>query len=135
MPGLLQRLGIAKGVGICTDIERMDSNLGSVTEVNSMTDSGVRNMPADVAAIADCGYAIWARDDVDPKLRARFDANRIPVAGVRHVRIWGLQVDDERELPGLERTQIPDEEVWEVNLEALDGSKFEVDSRLLTAAR
>jgi hypothetical protein len=57
------------------------------------------------------------------------------VAGVRHVRIWGLQVDDERELPGLERTQIPDEEVWEVNLEALDGSKFEVDSRLLKAAR
>jgi hypothetical protein len=57
------------------------------------------------------------------------------VAGVRHVRIWGLQVDDERELPGLERTQIPDEEVWEVNLEALDGSKFEVDSRLLKAVR
>ena len=46
-----------------------------------------------------------------------------------------MQVDDERELPGLERTQIPDEEVWEVNLEALDGSKFEVDSRLLKAAR
>jgi len=100
-----------------------------------MTDSGTNNMPADVAEIADYGFAIWARDDVDPKLRARFDAERIPVVGVRHVRIWGLQVDDERELPGLERTQIPDEEVWEVNLEALDGSKFEVDSRLLKAAR
>ena len=87
------------------------------------------------ARIAECGFAIWARDEVDDKLRARFDANCIPVAGVRHVRIWGLQVDDERELPGLERTQIPDEEVWEVNLEALDGSKFEVDSRLLKAAR
>ena len=49
--------------------------------------------------------------------------------------IAGLQVDDERELPGLERTQIPDEEVWEVNLEALDGSRFEVDSRLLKAVR
>ncbi len=100
-----------------------------------MTDSGARNMPAEVAEIAECGYAIWARDDVDANLRARFDSARIPVAGVRHVRIWGLQVDDERELPGLERTQIPDEEVWEVNLEALDGSKFEVDSRLLKAAR
>ncbi|MEJ2323100.1 MAG: hypothetical protein P8Z31_12490 [Gammaproteobacteria bacterium] len=99
-----------------------------------MTDSGTRNMPPGVAEIAECGFATWARDDVDEKLRARFAADRIPVAGVRHVRIWGLQVDDERELPGLERTQIPDEEVWEVNLEALDGSKFEVDSRLLKAA-
>jgi hypothetical protein len=92
-------------------------------------------MPPEVAAIAECGFAIWSSDDVDEKLRARFDTERIPVAGVRHVRIWGLQVDDERELPGLERTQIPDEEVWEVNLEALDGSKYEVDSRLLKAAR
>ena len=92
-------------------------------------------MPPRVAAIADCGFATWAQDDVDPALRARFDDARIPVAGVRNVRIWGLQVDDERELPGLERTQIPDEEVWEVNLQALDGSKFEVDSRLLRAAR
>ncbi|MDH3586173.1 MAG: hypothetical protein OEQ30_03720 [Gammaproteobacteria bacterium] len=100
-----------------------------------MTDSDPRNMPPEVAAIAECGFAIWAGGDVDEKLRVRFDAERIPVAGVRHVRIWGLQVDDERELPGLERTQIPDEEVWEINLEALDGSKFEVDSRLLKAAR
>ncbi len=99
-----------------------------------MPDSDTRNMPADVAEIAECGYAIWASDDVDTKLRARFATDRIPVAGVRHVRIWGLQVDDERELPGHERTQIPDEEVWEVNLEALDGSKFEVDSRLLKPA-
>ncbi len=99
-----------------------------------MPDSDARNMPADVAEIAECGYAIWAGDDVDAKLRARFATDRIPVAGVRHVRIWGLQVDDERELPGHERTQIPDEEVWEVNLEALDGSKFEVDSRLLKPA-
>ena len=100
-----------------------------------MTDSGARTMPAEVAEIADCGFAIWASDGVDANLRARFDKERIPVVGVRHVRIWGLQVDDERELPGLERTQIPDEEAWEINLEALDGSKFEVDSRLLIAAR
>lgn len=100
-----------------------------------MPDPGARNMPAEVAEIAECGYAIWAGDDVDANFRARFDGERIPVVGVRHVRIWGLQVDDERELPGLERTQIPDEEVWEVNLEALDGSKFEVDSRLLKATR
>ena len=91
-------------------------------------------MPAALAAIVDCGHAIWADDSVDAALRSKFDRERIPVAGVRQVRVWGLQVDDERELPGLERTQIPDEEVWEVNLEALDGSKFEVDSRLLKPA-
>lgn len=90
-------------------------------------------MPGDVAAMAESGVATWASDDVDPALKARFAEDRIPVAGVRHVRVWGIQVDDERELPGLERTQIPDDEIWEVNLVALDGSKFEVDSRLLKA--
>ena len=92
------------------------------------------NMPQHVAAIAACGFAIWATEDVDPKLRARFDGEHIPVAGVRNVRIWGLQVDDERELPGLERTGIPDEETWEINLEAKDGSHFEFDSTFLKAA-
>lgn len=94
-------------------------------------DSGA---PAEVAAIAGCGFAIWADDDVDAALRGRFADDRIPVAGVRHVRVWGLQVDDERELPGLERTQIPDDEIWEINLVATDGSKYEIDSRLLKPA-
>jgi hypothetical protein len=72
-----------------------------------MTDQGTAaKMPQEVAAIADCGYAIWASEDVDSNLRAKFDDERIPVAGVRNVRIWGLQVDDERELPGRERTEI-----------------------------
>ncbi|MBT8108988.1 MAG: hypothetical protein KJP17_12165 [Gammaproteobacteria bacterium] len=92
------------------------------------------NMPEAVAAIVDCGFAAWASDDVDPALRAKFDADRIPVAGMRHERIWGLQVDDERELPGRERTQIPDEEIWQINLVAEDGSHYEVDSRKLKAA-
>ncbi len=91
-------------------------------------------MPAELQAIMDCGYATWASDKVDPAVRERFDAERIPVAGVRHVRVWGVQVDDERELPGLERTQIPDEELWEVNLVALNGSKYEFDSTLLKPA-
>ena len=90
--------------------------------------------PAAVAAIIACGYATWASDDVSEELRDRFAAGRIPVAGLRHVRIWGLQVDDERELPGLERTQIPDEEIWEINLVAEDGSSYEIDSRLLKPA-
>lgn len=88
-------------------------------------------MPANVAAIVECGFAIWASDDIDGGLRARFDSERIPVAGVRHIRVWGLQIDDERVLPGLERTQIPDEEIWEINLVSSSGSKYEIDSRLL----
>ena len=91
-------------------------------------------MPAALAAIAECGYAIWASDDVDNVLRARFDSKRIPVVGIRPVRVWGLQVDDERALPGLERTRLPDEELWEVNLEATDGSRYEVESTLLKPA-
>lgn len=92
------------------------------------------NMPKHVAAIADSGFATWANDDVDPVFRAKFDERRIPVAGVRSVRVWGIQVDDERELPGRERTSIPDEELWEINLEAKDGSHYEVDSAKLKAA-
>jgi hypothetical protein len=92
------------------------------------------NIPPHVAAIANRGYAIWASEDVDPKLRARFDEHRIRVAGVRNMRVWGLQVDDERELPGHERTSIPDEETWEINLVAKDGSHFEFDSSLLKLA-
>lgn len=91
-------------------------------------------MPAEVAAIRDCGYATWASDDVAPGLRDNFDAERIPVKGVRHVRVWGIQVDDERALPGLERTRIPDEDLWEISLTAKDGSSFAFDSRLLKPA-
>lgn len=93
-----------------------------------------QSMPAAVANIVNCGFATWASDDVDAALKARFAADRIPVDGVRHVRVWGIQVDDERELPGHERTQIPDEEIWEVNLVAKDGSRFGVASTLLKAA-
>jgi hypothetical protein len=96
--------------------------------------TAMSGMPAAVTAIRDCGYAIWAGDGVPASFRARFDPHRIPVSGIRSVRVWGLQVDDERELPGHERTQIPDEELWELNLVALDGSRYEVESRLLVAA-
>jgi len=43
-------------------------------------------------------------------------------------------VDDERALPGRERTNIPDEDIWEISLEAKDGSTRSFDSRLLVAA-
>ncbi|NIA26898.1 MAG: hypothetical protein GWP02_02500 [Desulfobulbaceae bacterium] len=100
-----------------------------------MTDKALQaTLPTDLAKMLECGYAIWATDGVDDAMRARFDDQRIPVAGVRNVRVWGLQVDDERELPGLERTEIPDEELWEVNLEATNGSKYEFDSTLLKPA-
>ena len=91
-------------------------------------------MPEHVAAMAQSGFVTWASDDIDPAFRQRFDADRIPVAGIRNVRVWGLQVDDERELPGHERTSIPDDEIWEVNLEALNGSHYEFDSRMLKPA-
>ena len=99
-----------------------------------MAEQSPGNIPAAVQAIADAGFATWASAEVDPSLKAKFADDRIPVSGVRHVRIWGLQVDDERELPGHERTQIPDDEIWEVNLVALDGGHYEVDSRLLQPA-
>lgn len=100
-----------------------------------MNDKTGQPPPPELAAIIDSGFAIWADESVDAALRSKFDSEKIPVVGVRQVRVWGLQVDDERELPGLERTQIPDEEVWEVNLEARDGSKYEFDSSLLKPAR
>jgi hypothetical protein len=91
-------------------------------------------MPPEVLAIRECGYARWVSAEVAAAIRERFAADRIPVRGIRHVRIWGLQVDDERELPGHERTAIPDEDLWQVELEALDGSRFEVNSGMLVAA-
>lgn len=91
-------------------------------------------MPSEVAAIRACGYARWANTAAAPSIRARFAQERIPVVGIRHLRIWGLQVDDERELPGHERTLIPDEDLWQVELQALDGTRFEVNSQLLVAA-
>lgn len=91
-------------------------------------------MPPEVMAIRDCGYARWVNAEVAAAVREKFAASRIPVRGIRHVRIWGLQVDDERELPGHERTMIPDEDLWQAELEALDGSHFEVNCQLLVAA-
>ena len=97
-------------------------------------ETAMSGMPAAVAAIRDCGYAIWAGDGAPAGLRAKFHPHRIPIRGIRSVRVWGLQVDDERELPGHERTMIPDEDLWQVELEAADGSHFEVNSQLLQAA-
>jgi len=93
------------------------------------------DMPPEVAAIRDCGFATWVSDEVARTIRSQFAGDFIPVKGIRQVRIWGIQVDDERELPGHERTMIPDEELWQVELEAADGSRFEVNSQLLVAAR
>lgn len=91
-------------------------------------------MPVEVAAIRDCGFANWVNDDVARAIRSRFASDFIPVKGIRHVRVWGIQVDDERALPGHERTMIPDEELWQVELEATDGSRYEVNSGWLVAA-
>ena len=91
-------------------------------------------LPERLAAIKARGFVVWATEDLAPEFRARFDASRIPVVGIRHTRVWGIQVDDERELLGHERTAIPDEELWQVQLRAKDGSTFEVNSTLVEPA-
>jgi len=93
-----------------------------------------QRLPEDVAAIKARGYAVWKKKDLGPEFTGRFDESRIPVAGVRHVRQWGIQVDDEREILGHERTSIPDEELWEILLKAKDGSTYEVNASYLAPA-
>jgi len=59
-----------------------------------MSDANVEvPMPPEVAAIRACGYACWISAEVAAAIRDRFAASRMPVRGIRHVRIWGLQVE------------------------------------------
>ncbi len=99
-----------------------------------MTSDKTISVPDDVAAIERRGFVVFADESLPAEFRERFDTERIPVAAIRHVRQWGLQVDDEFELPGHERTRIPDEELWEVSIRATDGSTFEVNAVLLRPA-
>ena len=92
------------------------------------------NLPDEVAAIGRCGYVVFTDESLPAEFRERFDAGRIPVTAIRHVRQWGLQVDDEFEFQGHERTMIPDEELWEVSIRARDGSTYEVNAPLLRPA-
>jgi hypothetical protein len=91
-------------------------------------------LPERIAAIQTCGFVIWSNDELLPNFKGLFDEKKIPVVGIRNVRVWGIQVDDERELPGHERTSIPDEELWQVELKAKDGSTYEVNSSLVVPA-
>lgn len=91
-------------------------------------------IPDKISEIKKCGFVTWAHTDVTPEFAAHFDTERIPVVGVKHVRVWGIQVDDERELPGHERTSIPDEELWQIELKAKDGSSYEVNSNMVKPA-
>ena len=92
-------------------------------------------LPDELVALQKSGFAIWATPATPPSdFRKHFDAARIPVVGFRHVRQWGIQVDDERELMGHERTSVADEELRQVMLQAKDGVTYEVNSKLLVAA-
>ncbi len=93
-----------------------------------------QHVPEKVAAIKARGSAAWANKALGSEFMERFEASGIPVVGLRHVRQWGIQVDDERELPGHERASIPDEELWEIVLRAKDGSTYEVNSVYLAPA-
>ena len=99
-----------------------------------MMNDSTTNLPDEVAAIGRCGYVVFRDESLPAEFRERFDARRIPVTAIRHVRQWGLQVDDEFELAGHERTRIPDEELWEVSIRASDGSTYEVNAALLRPA-
>ncbi len=90
--------------------------------------------PDEVAAIERRGYVVFADESLPAEFRERFDGGRIPVASIRHVRQWGLQVDDEFELAGHERTRVADEELWEISIRARDGSTYEVNVALLLPA-
>lgn len=98
----------------------------------SNTTNVQHKLPANIAAIKDRGFVTWSTQDLSSEFVQLFDDSRIPVVGVRHVRLWGVQVDDEREIQGHERTSIPDEELWEIVLKAKDGSNYEVNSKLVT---
>ena len=98
-----------------------------------MNDPAIR-MPDEVVAIKQRGYVVFADESLSSDFRDRFDVERIPVTGIRHERLWGLQVDDEFELPGHERTMIPDKELWEISIQARDGSNYEVAVQLLRPA-
>lgn len=91
-------------------------------------------LPEKVSAIEQCGYAVFADETLPEEFRDRFDTGRIPVTAIRHVRVWDVQVDDEREIIGHERTAIADEEIWEVSLRTRDGSTYEVSAALLLPA-
>ena len=92
------------------------------------------SVPDKIAAIKECGYVTWSSKELSSEFKKRFDEFRIPVVSVHNVRVWGIQVDDERELPGLERTSIPDEELWNVKLKATNGSTYEVNSEYVIPA-
>ncbi len=94
-----------------------------------------QNLPAEIATIKSGGFVTWSSDNsLSTDFRNQFDAERIPVLGIRQVQVWGLQVDDERELPGHERTNIPSEELWEIILQAKDGSRYNVNSTFVEPA-
>lgn len=93
-----------------------------------------QQLPEHLAAIEKRGYVVWSGDGPSPEIRSKFSEQPIKIGSIRPVRVWGLQVDDERELPGRERTSIADEQLWEVELIADDGSRYAVDSTYVNPA-
>ncbi len=101
-----------------------------------MSDANIEKpaFPPAVAAIERRGAVVWKAPGPADALRAKFDAGAIPVVGIRHVRLWDIQVDDERALPGRERTATSSGDLWEIRLRAKNGSLYEVESNLVEPA-
>lgn len=93
-----------------------------------------QTLPKRLLEIRARGYVVWSRYGPSPELKAKFPEPPIKVGNIRHLRVWGLQVDDERALPGHERTEIPDEDLWQVELLADDGSRYEVNAAFVEPA-
>ena len=93
-----------------------------------------QSLPNKIMAIKQCRFVNWSSEELSSEFKQRFEASRIPVVSVHNVRVWGIQVDDEREIPGLERTSIPDEELWNIKLKAKDGSTYEVNANFVVPA-
>ena len=91
-----------------------------------------QKLPDAISAIKERGYVTWSTaEGLSSDFKQNFDAERIPVVGIRHVRLWDVQVDDEREIDGHERTSVPGEELWDIILKAKDGSNYEVNAKFV----
>ncbi len=93
-----------------------------------------QKLPERMQAIRERGYVVWTGEGPSAAIKAKFPELPIKAGEIRHLRVWGLQVDDERALPGHERTSIPDEDLWQVELIASDGSKYEINANFVEAA-
>ncbi len=92
-----------------------------------------RKLPELIQAIEDHRCVNWADDGPEAQFREYFDETRIPVAGTRHIRIWGLDAYDDSSMPRGENFSFPVEKLGQIELIAKDGSRHEVNASMVRA--